>query len=76
MSYSNKILITGGLGFIGQNFAKHCLKNKFKIDIIDIKQKPKIADILFDFKKINYSKINLSNKKKLITFLRISNMTM
>ena len=70
MSYSNKILITGGLGFIGQNFAKHCLKNKFKIDIIDIKQKPKIADILFNFKKINYSKINLSNKKKVNNFFK------
>ena len=42
MSYTNKILITGGLGFIGQNFVKYCLKNKFKVSVIDKNKKKQL----------------------------------
>ncbi len=69
MSYTNKILITGGLGFIGQNFVKYCLKNKFKVSVID-KNKKNNSKQIFNFQKITFAPIDISNKKKLFKFFK------
>ncbi len=69
MSYTNKILITGGLGFIGQNFVKYCLKKKFKVSVID-KNKKNNSKQIFNFKEITFVSIDISNKKKLLKFFK------
>lgn len=57
----NEIVITGGLGFIGQNFARYLDKklNNYKI-------------ILYDKSKKNYKKVNFKSKKNKIIII-ISN---
>ena len=48
----NEIVITGGLGFIGQNFVRYLDKklNNYKI-------------ILYDKSKKNYKRVKLNSKK-------------
>lgn len=63
-----KILITGGMGFIGQSLWQYFLNNKYKIDVID---KLKLSsnhfekNSNFNYLNINLEKYeNLSNLKK------------
>ena len=57
----NKILITGGTGFIGYHLAKKCLDLNWSVDSISTKSPPKKRKL----KKVNYLKIDISKKKKL-----------
>ncbi len=57
----NKILITGGTGFIGYHLAKKCLDLNWSVDSISTKSPPKKRKL----KKVNYFKIDISKKKKL-----------
>ena len=62
----NKILITGGTGFIGYHLAKKCLDLNWSVDSISTKSPPKKRKL----KKVNYLKIDISKKKKLIKNLK------
>lgn len=57
----NKILITGGTGFIGYHLAKKCLDLNWLVDSISTKSPPKKRKL----KKVNYLKIDISKKKEL-----------
>ena len=61
-----KILVTGGLGFIGSNFINHILKDKkFKILNLDNKSLPVSNHYkIFETKKYNFKKIDITNFKK------------
>ena len=68
MIRNKKILITGGLGFIGSHLAKELIKYSNKIYIIDnfkTRQKSKIEFINKYKKNITFIKSNVSNFKKL-----------
>ena len=62
----NKILITGGTGFIGYHLAKKCLDLNWSVDSISTKSPP----LKRKLKKVNYLKIDISKKKKLIKNLK------
>ena len=70
----NKILITGGLGFIGSNFIRKILKNKsYEVLNIDKISKVSIKNKLLKFEKYkNYSfkKCDLKNFKKLQSIIK------
>ena len=57
----NKILITGGTGFIGYHLAKKCIDLNWSVDSISTKlpQKKRLL------KKVKYFTFDISNKKKL-----------
>ena len=61
-----KILVTGGLGFIGSNFINHILKDKkFKILNLDNKSLPVSNHYkIFETKNYNFKKIDITNFKK------------
>ena len=63
MKIKKKILITGGNGYIGSCLSSK-LKKNFSISIID-KEKPS----KFLPKNLEYHKINLKNKNKLLKLL-------
>ena len=62
----NKILITGGTGFIGYHLAKKCLDLNWSVDSISTKSPP----LKRKLKKVNYLKIDISKKRKLIKNLK------
>tara|TARA_B100000989_G_scaffold159571_1_gene119137 strand:- start:84 stop:989 length:906 start_codon:yes stop_codon:yes gene_type:complete len=62
----NKILITGGTGFIGYHLAKKCLDLNWSVDSISTKSPP----LKRKLKKVNYLKLDISKKKKLIKNLK------
>ena len=61
-----KILVTGGLGFIGSNFINYILKDKkFKILNLDNKSLPLLNHYkIFESKNYNFKKIDITNFKK------------
>ena len=67
MKNNNKILITGGAGYIGQNLINYFLKDKWKISVIDNLSTSK--EINPNLKKeINFYNINLVKEKKVRQF--------
>ena len=69
-----KILITGGLGYIGSHLAVKLLQKKYDITIIDNLENSKI-DIIKKIKKITgkkvkFHKIDLLDKKKLFSLFK------
>ena len=68
----NKILVTGGLGFIGSNLIKLLLKKKFKVVNID---KISYASNFYNTKdfcisnKYKFIKCDINNKKKILNIL-------
>ena len=58
----NRILITGGTGFIGYHLAKKCLKLNWSVDSVSTKSPPKKRKL----KKVKYLKFDISKKKNLI----------
>ena len=57
----NRILITGGTGFIGYHLAKKCIDLNWSVDSISKKSPPEKRKL----KKVNYLKIDISKKKKI-----------
>ena len=69
---NNKILITGGAGYIGQNLISHFLKEKYLIYVIDnLSTSTSINKNIK--KKINFFKINLVEEKKVKSFFKNRN---
>ena len=69
---SNKLLVTGGAGYIGQNLIHFFLQKKFKIYVIDnFSTSSKIKKNIL--KKINFYKIDLANKEKVKKFFKNKN---
>jgi len=67
MKKQNKVLITGGSGFIGFHLAKHLAEKGYKVDLCGNKIKPDDDDEIRDFlKKTNsrYINIDLTEKKE------------
>ena len=58
----NRILITGGTGFIGYHLAKKCVSLNWLVDSISTKSPPNERKL----KKVKYLKIDISKKKDLI----------
>ena len=69
----NKILVTGGLGFIGSNLIKLLLKKKFKVVNID---KISYASNFYNTKdfcisnKYKFIKCDINNQKKILNILK------
>ena len=61
----NRILITGGTGFIGYHLAKKCLKLNWLVDSVSTKSPPKKRKL----KKVRYLKFDISKKENLINNL-------
>ena len=61
----NRILITGGTGFIGYHLAKKCVSLNWLVDSISTKSPPNERKL----KKVKYLKIDISKKKDLIKSL-------
>ena len=61
----NRILITGGTGFIGYHLAKKCLKLNWSVDSVSTKSPEKKRKL----KKVQYLKFDISKKKNLINNL-------
>ncbi len=73
----NKILITGSAGFIGFSLARSFLESGYEIIGIDninnyysVKLKKDRLSILKKFKKFKFYKIDIRNKKKLLSFFK------
>ena len=54
----NRILITGGTGFIGYHLAKECLKLNWSVDSVSTKSPPKKRKL----KKVQYLKFDISSE--------------
>jgi len=65
------ILITGGLGFIGQNLVKFFLRKSFKVHIIDnLSSINSSKNYLFDKKKVKIFFLDISDYKKISSFFK------
>ena len=61
-----KIIITGGLGFIGSHLVKLFLKSNYQVLNIDKKIYESIKKINFQKKNYIFKKIDINNSKELI----------
>jgi dTDP-glucose 4,6-dehydratase len=67
-----KILITGGLGFIGSNFVQYCLDrnvNVINIDKIDYSANKSCNKKFLKYKNYNFYKISIGNKNSVSKIL-------
>ncbi len=62
-----KVLITGGAGFIGSNLCNYLLKKKFDITVFDNLSSGKLSNIP---KNVNFVNIDITNKKKLTKYFK------
>jgi len=69
---SNKILITGGAGYIGSKIVADLIKEKYEVHIID---NLSTGHKILINKKAFFLKININNKKKLSSYLKKHNIT-
>jgi len=69
---NKKILITGGIGYIGQNLVSFFLKQKYQIYIIDNLSTSSLINTNIK-KNITFNKINLCNEKKVKNYFRNKN---
>ena len=62
----NKVLITGGLGFIGSNLVKYLIKKKYFVINVDKSTYSSNSYLLKGLKKKNYIfyKLDINNSKK------------
>ncbi len=69
---NKKILITGGVGYIGQNLVSFFLKQKYQIYIIDNLSTSSLINRNIK-KNITFNKIDLCNEKKVKNYFRNKN---
>lgn len=69
----NKVIVTGGNGFIGSNLIKFLLRKNYFVINIDKNTYSKKSYLLKDLKKKNYIfyKIDINNKQKILNVLKI-----
>jgi len=65
MKLKKNLLVTGGNGFIGQNFLRSLNLNKYKVINIDCLSYASDRNAHFNFKKIKFIKMNLIDYRKL-----------
>ena len=70
MKIKKNILITGGLGFIGQNLVKFFNSIKFNVTILDNFSSINSSKCLFDKKKVKIHKIDISNPDKIKKYFK------
>ena len=61
----NKILITGGCGFIGSHIVEKFLNEKFVVTVADLWKSPEIIDFEKKFQNLIFKKINILEFEKL-----------
>ena len=66
----NKILVTGGAGYIGSHVVNELLKNGFEVDVVDIFLESK--ENIIKNKLVKYHNIDIRNKNKLNIFFKKS----
>ena len=68
----NKVIVTGGNGFIGSNLIKFLIQKKFFVINIDKNSYLKSSYFLRNLKKKNYIfyKLDINNRKKILTLLK------
>ena len=68
----NKVIVTGGNGFIGSNLIKFLIKKKFFVINVDKNAYFKNSYLLKDIKKQKYIfyKLDINNKKKILSILK------
>ena len=68
----DKVIVTGGNGFIGSNLIKFLIQKKFFVINIDKNTYTKNSYILKNIKKKKYIfyKLNINNKKKILEILK------
>ena len=68
----DKIIVTGGNGFIGSNLIKYLIKKNYFVINIDKNTYSKKSYILENFKKKNYIffKLDINKRKKIISILK------
>lgn len=68
MKIKKNILITGGLGFIGQNLVKFFNSIKYNVTILDNFSSINTSKCLFDKNKVKINKIDISNSGQVKKF--------
>ena len=63
----NKILVTGGSGFIGSAIVKYLVQKGHKVIVFDNNSRGKIERLIKVKKKIKFIKGDIRNKKKLLS---------
>ena len=63
----NKILVTGGSGFIGSAIVKYLVQKGHKVIVFDNNSRGKIERLIKVEKKIKFIKGDIRNKKKLLS---------
>ena len=55
----NKILITGGCGFIGSHIVEKFLIENFIVTVIDVWKSPEIVEFEKKYKNLKFIKLNI-----------------
>ena len=66
----NKVLVTGGAGFIGSHLVVRLVKEKKKVVVIDNLFIGKLRNLKLNYKKIKFIKADIRNYKKIEKYFK------
>ena len=69
----NKILITGGCGFIGSHIVENFLSKKFIVTVVDLWKSPEIIDLEKKYQNLNVMNFNILDFEKLEKVIKENN---